>query len=105
MDHLAIQQYDTYALDFLGYGDADRSSSMAGAVTGVPTGRAEDVYKDVDSAVNYILQRTGSSKLYLIAHSWGGSVAALYASKYPDKIDRLVLFSALTEKQEQGNRK
>lgn len=105
MDHLAAHHYDSYALDFLGYGNADRYPSMSGAVTGVPTGRAEDVYKDVDSAVNYILQKTRSRKVYLIAHSWGGSVAALYASKFPDKIDRLVLFGAITAKEAHVGRK
>lgn len=86
MDHLAFNHYNSYALDLLGYGNADRYPSMMGAVTGAPTGRAEEVYKDVDSAVNYILQKTGSRKLYLIAHSWGGSVAALYASKFQTKL-------------------
>jgi dienelactone hydrolase len=33
-------------------------------------------------------------------HSWGGSVAALYATKFPDKIARLVLFAPVTERQD-----
>lgn len=97
MDNLAQHNYDCYALDFLGYGYSDRYPEMkTKLLQGQPPGRAKDIYKDIDSAVNRILIRTGSHKINIIAHSWGGSVAALYASKFPEKIDRLILFSPLT---------
>jgi pimeloyl-ACP methyl ester carboxylesterase len=91
MDHLADNGHDVYALDFLGYGHADRYPE-----TGKPVGRAQDVYKDVDKAIDFIIQKTGKKKVYLIGHSWGGSVAALYATKFPDKVAALILFAAIT---------
>lgn len=91
MDHLADNGYDVYALDFLGYGHADRYPE-----TGKPVGRARDVYKDVDKAIDFIIQKTGKKKVYLVGHSWGGSVAALYATKFPDKVAALILFAAIT---------
>lgn len=99
MDNLAENGYDVYALDFLGYGNADRYPEMdAASTSSPPLGRATEVYKDVDIAVDLIIKRTGKSKVYLIAHSWGGSVAALYATKFPDKVAKLVLFAPVTSR-------
>ncbi|WP_197286173.1 alpha/beta fold hydrolase [Pedobacter sp. PACM 27299] len=105
MDHLAEQGYHVYALDFLGYGHSDRYPEMEVSPTlAMPTGRAMDCYQDIDKAVELIIKRTGKSKVYLIAHSWGGTVAALYATKFPDKIEKLVLFAALTKRDDTGTR-
>lgn len=99
MDHLTENSYEVYALDFLGYGNADRYPEIEeNAAAGELLGRAAALYKDVDQAVDLILKRTGKSKVYLIGHSWGASVAALYATKFPDKLSRLVLFAAITER-------
>jgi pimeloyl-ACP methyl ester carboxylesterase len=62
-------------------------------MSGKPVGRAIDVYKDIDSAVNLVLRETRVTKINLVAHSWGGSVAMLYASKFPGKINKLVLYA------------
>jgi pimeloyl-ACP methyl ester carboxylesterase/heme-degrading monooxygenase HmoA len=97
MDDIAQHNYDCYALDFLGYGYSDRYPEMTTQkLQGQVPGRAKDIYEDIDSAVNCILKRTGSRKISIIAHSWGATVAALYASKFPEKIDKLILFSPLT---------
>ena len=97
IDNLVENGYDVFALDFLGYGHSDRYPSMEVNVSsGKPVGNALDVYKDVHKAIELILQRTGKTQVYLIGHSWGGSVAALYAGKFPDKINKLVLFAAIT---------
>jgi len=101
MDDLAENGYDVYALDFLGYGNSDRYPEMeANAPSGKPLGRAREIYPDVDKAVDLIIKRTGKAKVYLIGHSWGGSVAALYATKFPDKVAKLILFAAITQRQE-----
>ena len=100
MDNLAENGYDVYALDFLGYGNADRYPEMeTDNRDGHPVGRAIDIYKDVDKAVDLIIRKTGKTKVYLIGHSWGGTVAALYASKFSDKVEKLILFSTITARQ------
>jgi pimeloyl-ACP methyl ester carboxylesterase/heme-degrading monooxygenase HmoA len=97
MDFMADNHFDCYGLDFLGYGYSDRYPDQpVDPLKMQPPGRAREVYADVDSAVTCILRKTGSKKVNIIAHSWGCSVAALYASKYPDKILHLVLFAPLT---------
>jgi len=95
MDKLAARGFDVYALDFPGYGLSDRYPGAAQA-----QGRARDVVIDVDRAVDLVLAKTGKPQLALIAHSWGGSVGALYAEKHPAKIGKLVLFAAVTERKE-----
>ena len=95
MDVMARAGFDTYALDFLGYGRSDRYPEMETGGT-VPLGRAVDVQADLDRAVDAVRHRSGASKVTLIAHSWGGSVAALYAQRYPHKLASLVLFAAIT---------
>jgi pimeloyl-ACP methyl ester carboxylesterase/heme-degrading monooxygenase HmoA len=96
MDHLSENGYDVYALDFLGYGGSDRYTEMTKPMAGEPLGRASEIYLDVDKAVDFILLKTGKEKVYLVAHSWGGAVAATYATKFPEKVGKLVLFAPIT---------
>ncbi len=101
IDNIAENGYDVYSLDFLGYGNSGRYPEMETNLSnGKPVGRAIDAYKDVDKAINLIIKRTGKTKVYLIGHSWGGSVAALYATKFPDKVAKLVLFAAITQRED-----
>lgn len=97
MDKLSENGIESFALDFLGYGNSDRYSGMfSDSSAGSPVGRAIEAYKDIDPAVNVVIRTTGIKKIDLIAHSWGASVAMLYASKFPEKINRLVLFAPIT---------
>jgi pimeloyl-ACP methyl ester carboxylesterase/heme-degrading monooxygenase HmoA len=97
MDELSENGIESFALDFLGYGNSDRYPEMyRNTSEGAPLGRATDVWKDIDSAVNTVIKSTGAKKIDLIAHSWGASVAMLYVSKFPDKINKLILFAPVT---------
>ncbi|GHN00538.1 hypothetical protein WSM22_20270 [Cytophagales bacterium WSM2-2] len=99
MDNLSENGFDTYALDFLGYGHSDRYPEMSSSSPkGKPVGMAGEIYRDIDKAVDFILQKTGKKKICLIAHSWGGAVAALYATKFPAKVEKLVLFASITKR-------
>jgi pimeloyl-ACP methyl ester carboxylesterase len=101
MDQLASKGFDVFALDLLGYGLSDRYPEMQGS-SRVPVGRAREVVRDVASAVEHILRVTGRQKVIVIGHSWGGSVAALYASQYPAKVSKLVMFAGITARAESG---
>jgi pimeloyl-ACP methyl ester carboxylesterase/heme-degrading monooxygenase HmoA len=103
LDFMSAHNYDAYAIDLLGYGFADRYPQMATEpLKGNPPGRAQTAYLDVNKAVDYILTETGQRKVILIGHSWGASVAALYAEKYPEKVEKLVLFAPLVARDEKG---
>jgi pimeloyl-ACP methyl ester carboxylesterase/heme-degrading monooxygenase HmoA len=96
MDFMNREGYETFALDFLGYGNSDRYPEMIQRNSSAsPLGRAHEIVDDIDRAVDYILERTHAKQLSIIAHSWGGTVASLYATQHPEKIRSLVLFAAL----------
>lgn len=48
---------------------------------------ADRMVADLEAVRRYL----GLEKLTLVGHSWGGGLAALYATRYPDRIARLVL--------------
>lgn len=99
MKNLSENGFDVYALDFLGYGNSDRYPEMKKSSNKI-VGRAAEAALDVEKAVDFILKQTGKNKIYLIGHSWGGSVAALSASVMQDKVEKLVLFAAITARNE-----
>jgi pimeloyl-ACP methyl ester carboxylesterase len=97
MDDLSESGFDVWALDFLGYGGSDRYPEMsAGADDNPPLGRATETVKQIASAVAFITQKQNVAKVSLIAHSWGTIPAALFATRRPERIDRLVLFGPIT---------
>lgn len=99
MDNLADQGFHVFALDHLGYGRSDRYTSMLGSrQQGDPEGKGQQVVKDIEKAVSYILETTGSKRLNLIGHSWGATVSGYYASTHPDQIESVVLFAPIVER-------
>lgn len=94
MDDMSERGYDTYALDFLGYGKSDRYPQMNGPANHDPAfSTGQLVAEDVGLAVDSILKRTGAPQVFLIGHSWGATVASYYAGKHPEKVRRLVLYA------------
>jgi uncharacterized protein len=72
--------------DFRGHGESD--------------GRQEDltisgVVNDIRAAVEHVRAETGSGPVNVIGASFGGGLAAFYASRYPETVRRLVLFNPL----------
>jgi pimeloyl-ACP methyl ester carboxylesterase/heme-degrading monooxygenase HmoA len=101
MDYMSENNFETYALDFLGYGNADRYPEMQdNAHSNAVVGSAAEACQDIDKAAEWILQKTGRQQVIIIAHSWGASVAALYASQHPRKVSKLVLFAPITLRNE-----
>jgi proline iminopeptidase len=46
--------------------------------------------------IERIRRLLGEEKLILIGHSWGGFLSALYASEFPDRVEKLILVSPAT---------
>ncbi|MEM7351463.1 MAG: alpha/beta fold hydrolase, partial [Acidobacteriota bacterium] len=101
MDDLSAAGFSVWALDFAGYGGSDRYSlsSQPSATETIP-GRSEAAADQIDRAVGWILDYTGAARISLVAHSWGTIVAGRYAGENPDRIDRLVLFGPIAQREQ-----
>jgi pimeloyl-ACP methyl ester carboxylesterase len=99
-DALVQAGFDVWALDFLGFGGSDRYPEMEGpADASGPLLLAADAVRQLELAVRFIVERTGSERVSLIAHSWGTAVACLLAGDCPELIDRLVLFGPISQRE------
>lgn len=92
MEYIAQRGYDVYLLDVRGYGRSTRPPAMSQpADANAPFARAEEVVRDIGAAVDFILKRRGLSRLNLIGWSWGTTTTALYATREPQKVAKLVM--------------
>jgi pimeloyl-ACP methyl ester carboxylesterase len=99
MDNLARTGYDVYALDFLGYGKSDRYDYMSDKIEkNEQKGVGKEVVQDIDIVINYILNELNFAKVNLIGHSWGATVSGHYATLFPEKINKLILFAPFVQR-------
>jgi pimeloyl-ACP methyl ester carboxylesterase len=91
-DTLAARGFHVFGFDQLGFGESDRYPD---ALTECP-GRAPAVARQIAACVERIRERLGVDRVHLIAHSWGTTAAALYATQQPDAVARLALFAPIT---------
>jgi pimeloyl-ACP methyl ester carboxylesterase len=100
MDDLANAGFDVWAFDFHGYGRSSRYREMSEAPTANgPLGRTPIAARQIDTVVRFVLEHTKRDHLHLIAHSWGTQPVALFASRNPTRIDRLVLFGPILRRE------
>lgn len=99
MDDLAARGFDVWALDFLGYGGADRYPEMREpASANPPLGRAPAAAEQIAAAVAFVAGRTGAPRVSIVAHSWGTIPAGRYAGEHPERVERLVLFGPVARR-------
>lgn len=87
-----IKNSRVYAIDWLGMGRSSRPQ--------FPMFRS-DSESDVQAAINFFLdsfeewrsRQNGLEKFVMVGHSLGGYLAALYALRYPERVQRLILVS------------
>ncbi|QEM83017.1 alpha/beta hydrolase [Halomonas binhaiensis] len=96
MDVLAMAGFDVWAVDARGYGGSTRPVEMSAPDdANPPLTPARVAARDLASAVEYILDENAIERLNLVAMSWGGSVAGIYASQHGEYIEKLVLVAPL----------
>lgn len=96
MDVLATAGFDVWAVDARGYGGSTRPTEMAAPPNTVsPLTRAQVAARDLASAIEYVLAENGIERLSLVAMSWGGSVAGIYAEQHGKYLEKLVLVAPL----------
>jgi branched-chain amino acid transport system substrate-binding protein len=102
MENLSAAGFDSWALDFMGYGGSDRYPQMSDSVTrGAPLLRTEEASEQIEVATRFIRDKEGVEKISLIAHSWGTLPSGLFATRQSGLLDRLVLFGPVTLRHEQ----
>ena len=77
------QDYFAVAPDMRGYNLSDKPESLADYQVDV-------LVDDVKALADHL----GYSKFTLIAHDWGGAIAWVFALKYPNYLDKLVIINA-----------
>lgn len=105
MEDLSAAGFDSWALDFMGYGGSDRYPQMSDSVaSGAPLLRAEEASWQIEAAVRFICDKQHIRKISIIAHSWGTLPSGVFATRQPDLLDRLVLFGPVSLRHEQRDK-
>jgi pimeloyl-ACP methyl ester carboxylesterase len=92
MEYLAERGYDVYLMDVRGYGRSTRPPAMSQpAAANPPFAGTEEAVRDIEAAVNFILMRRSLTRLSLMGWSWGTTTTALYTTRNPERVGRLVL--------------
>ncbi|HLI12872.1 MAG TPA: alpha/beta hydrolase [Alphaproteobacteria bacterium] len=95
-EDLAAAGVDVWGLDFLGFGESDRYPEMAAAANAHPAlGGAETASRQIEAAARFITGRHATTRLSIIAHSWGSIAAGRFAARCPELVDRLVFFGPI----------
>jgi pimeloyl-ACP methyl ester carboxylesterase len=97
LDDLSAAGFDAWAFDFAGFGGSERYAEMALGQEGRPLGRAEQAVAQLARAVERVAEASGR-RVALVAHSWGSIPAGLYASRRPERVERLCLFGPIARR-------
>jgi polyhydroxyalkanoate synthase subunit PhaC len=82
IEHLVNEGYDVYMLDWGVPGDEDAEMTF------------EDYVLDyIPRAIRKVLRHSGTEKLTLLGYCMGGTMSAMYASLYEDKLENLILMT------------
>lgn len=96
MDEIAAAGFDAWALDFIGYGEADRYRELRGSSeANPPIGRASEAVQQIAQAVEYIQRQTNGQPVSIVAHSWGTIPASMFVALYPDQVNRFVQYAPI----------
>jgi pimeloyl-ACP methyl ester carboxylesterase len=98
-DALCASGFDVWGFDFYGFGFSDRYPEMNEPADRHPSlCRAEDAGEQVECAARFILEHHATTRLSIIAHSWGSIPASRFAGSHPALVDRLVLFGPIARR-------
>src|SRR5215471_6143978 len=82
MNVFANYGYDTWVIDFEGYGKSDVTSGNSDIKSGVA---------DLEAAVPLIVKETGQDKFHFMGESSGALRVAAFAAAHPDRVERILL--------------
>lgn len=88
VDFLARQGYAVWRVDIAGYGQSE-------AVEDGFMPDSDYAGEDVNAAVNAIVEQCGQDKIDVLGWSWGTVTSSRFAAKYPEHINKLVLYAPI----------
>jgi len=98
-DELRASGFHTWTLGFHGFGASDPYPEMREpAEAHPPLGGVADAVPQIEAAARFICARHGIARLSLLAHSWGTIPAARFAGRFPELLERLVLFAPIVRR-------
>jgi len=83
MDWFAMRGFDTWCLDNEGYGRSDKQRPINNDIS--------NGADDIVAATDYIAEQSGVKKVMMYGISSGALKAALFAERYPERVERLAL--------------
>ncbi|KFC66122.1 Alpha/beta hydrolase fold precursor [Bosea sp. LC85] len=93
---LAAAGHLVYILDLRGYGTSSRPGAMEqNPSEAAPLMRTDDAVADIAAALDAIIEWSGDTQVSIVGWATGGHWAGAYAAKYPQTVDRLVLYNTL----------
>lgn len=93
---LAAAGHLVYVLDLRGYGISTRPGTMdQNPSDSAPLMRTDDAVADIAAAVDAIIEWSGDTQVSIVGWATGGHWAGAYTAKYPQTVDRLVLYNTL----------
>jgi pimeloyl-ACP methyl ester carboxylesterase len=96
-DELCDAGFETWGLDFYGFGFSDRYAEMdQPAELNPPLGRIESLSSQIERAVRFICKHHGCPNISILAHSGGAIATGHFAVRCPELADRLVFFAPIT---------
>lgn len=92
MGDFANRGYDTWAMDFRGFGESTRPKEMnASPMQNQPVVSHQDALQDLTVVVDYIKKTRNVDRIHIVGWSYGAVVAGEYATQKPENINKLVL--------------
>ena len=85
---LAREGYAVWRIDVAGYG-------RSGEVEDGFTPDSDYAAEDINAAVEKIVEETGTDTVDVLGWSWGTVTGGRFAAKYPEHVDRLVLYAPI----------
>jgi len=96
MEHLAERGYDTWALDFRGFGRSSRPAAMdLPPQDNRPVIRSAESMVDLAAAIAHIRKLRHVDKITLVGWSYGSVIAGKYAAEKSNEVGKLVLLGAM----------
>ena len=96
MDRMAIEGFDVWCLDLLGYGRSERPEQLrAHPEANPPIVDTQHAVAEVERAVDFICAHREINRVNLIGYSWGTVTCGTFAGSHPERVERLVLSGAL----------